>query len=177
MRTTFVAVLAMCAAAFIGCSNNSTAPTQVDPNLTGQQPAQSPTGELAKPIEPSNTIHVDQVLIDPLDKGDLIEVVGDVQFGLHELASPNEDEVRASISFSGQAFSSLIDGPEGYPISGKTTKTLELGLPGEDHVELTYVIQGFFEPLNLHVRYIVTDTKVQVEKMWLVAISPGAGSK
>jgi hypothetical protein len=51
-----------------------------------------------------------------------------------------------------------------------------LGLAGEDHVELTYGIQGFFEPLNLHVRYIVTDTKVQVEKMWLVAISAGVGS-
>jgi hypothetical protein len=109
MRTTFIAVLALFAAAFVGCSNNSTAPTQVDQNLTAQQQAQSQAGELAKPIEPSNTIHVDQVLIDPLDKGDLIEVVGDVNYGLKDLASPNEDEVRASISFAGQEFSSLID--------------------------------------------------------------------
>ena len=176
MRTTFIAVLAMCAAAFIGCSKDSTAPTQVEPNLTSQQLTQPQPGEFAKPIEPSNTIHEDQILVDPLDKGDLIEVVGDVRFGLHDLASPNEDEVRASISFSGQAFSSLIDGPEGWPISGKTSKTLELGLPGEDHIELTYAIQGCFEPLSLHIRYAVTDTKVQVEKMWLVAVSSGVGS-
>jgi hypothetical protein len=94
-------------------------------------------------------------------------VVGDVSFVAHQLPILSRDEVDVEIAFNGQATSALIDGPEGWPISGKSTQTLDVGMKDGTPTEHTYVIEGSSEPLSLHISYLVTNTQVQVERMWL----------
>ena len=121
-----------------------------------------------------NTIHENKILVDPLDKGDLIHVVGTVSFAVHELPILSRDEVRAEITLNGQAFSSLIYGPEDWPIDGNSTQVLDIGLKEQKRVEQTYAIRGYFEPLSLHISYLVTNTEVKVERLWLAPADAAA---
>ena len=190
MKKTLLAVSLICAAFLTGCSRDSILPTQTSSSPTPQGPAfsrdvpvvgatgtpQHSTSAINGTIASGsvNTIQENKILVDPLDKGDLIHVVGTVSFAVHELPILSRDEVRAEITLNGQAFSSLIYGPEDWPIDGNSTQVLDIGLKEQKRVEQTYAIRGYFEPLSLHISYLVTNTEVKVERLWLAPADAAA---
>ncbi len=170
MKAILFAASVMCAAALVGCSQDTNAPTQPNSNPTLQgasrQSNLSASSTSAGAIDPS-TIQLDKVLVDPLDKTDLIDVTGSVKFNVQQVPILSRDEVSVTIRFAGDATSSLYDGPAEWLISGKSEKTLDLGLKNSTTLELTYPVGGNPNNLILFVDYVITNTQVQVEKMWL----------
>lgn len=167
MKPALFAVSLICASVLAGCSQNSNAPTEPAGIMPNGSTQSTPSSGISKPSESSNTLHEDAVLVDPLNKGDTIEVAGNVQYSVAEIPILSREEVRVAVAFNGQATSAYFDGPEAWHISGKSVQTVTLDSKGNTTLDQAYPLEGWYEPVSLHIRYLVTDTQVQVETMWL----------